>query len=184
MKLSYNSPVVLGYCLTCLAVLALGALLGHGFVLQFFSTAPLHAPGSGLKYLALFSHVLGHRDLDHLLSNTVMILLIGPALEEKYGPKTLILMIAACALATGLFNALASSYSVYGASGVVFMMIVLASFSGARAGELPLTFVLVALIYLGREAILIFSGDNVSRVSHLIGGAAGAAFGSLFARAR
>ena len=65
-----------------------------------------------------------------------------------------------------------------GASGVVFAFILLTSFTSFREGELPLTFILVAVIFLGQQ---IFEGimvqDNVSNLSHIIGGIVGAVCG-------
>ena len=89
MRITFNSPLVLWFMLACSAAALLGALTGGTSTLLLFSTrsAPLSDP---LMYLRLFTHVLGHSGLDHLMGNMAMILLLGPALEEKYGWKTLL----------------------------------------------------------------------------------------------
>ena len=67
-----------------------------------------------------------------------------------------------------------------GASGVVFAFIILASFTGFKDGEIPLTFILVAIIYIGQQ---VFEGitviDNISNMAHIVGGAVGAVLGYL-----
>jgi rhomboid protease GluP len=69
-----------------------------------------------------------------------------------------------------------------GASGIVFMMILLASMANVRGGEIPLTFIAVATIYLGGELVAsVHSNDGISHMAHLTGGAVGAVFGFLAA---
>ncbi len=61
------------------------------------------------------------------------------------------------------------------------MMILLSSTANIRAGKIPLTFIAVAILYMGSEITKIASDDNVSHMAHLVGGSVGAAFGFLFA---
>jgi len=130
-------------------------------------------------------HIFGHASWEHLLGNFMLILLLGPILEERHGSLSLAIMILITALVTGLINLAFSSNFLLGASGVVFMMILLASTANIRQGEIPLTFIAVAVIYLGGE---IYAGmtknDNVSHLGHLLGGLSGAAFGFLGARSK
>ena len=65
-----------------------------------------------------------------------------------------------------------------GASGIVFMLILLSSLAGMKTGSIPLTLILVAVIYLGQEiwdAVMV--RDNVAHFMHLVGGACGTGFG-------
>ena len=56
---------------------------------------------------------------------------------------------------------------------------------GHREGEIPMTFIAVAAIYLGGEVYrAVAHTDNVSRMAHLLGGVSGAAFGFLSARGK
>jgi membrane associated rhomboid family serine protease len=125
------------------------------------------------------SHVLGHKDLSHLASNFSVILLIGPILEEKYGSRMLLVMILATTLVTGVLNTFFFSTGLMGASGVVFMMILLGSFANHRPGEIPLTLLVVAGIYLAGEVGPVIRGqeDGVSHFAHILGGLCGAVFG-------
>ena len=58
------------------------------------------------------------------------------------------------------------------------MLILLSGFANSKQGELPLTLILVAILYLGQEIINgIFEQDNISQLTHIIGGACGCGFG-------
>ena len=70
-----------------------------------------------------------------------------------------------------------------GASCIVYMLIFLASTAGARSGEIPLTLLAVAALYLTQEIIGgLFSADDISHLSHIVGGICGAAIGLLWHR--
>jgi GlpG protein len=90
-------------------------------------------------------------------------------------------MILVTALVTGLANLVFSDHALIGASGVAFMMVLLASMVNVRSGDIPLTFIAVAVIYMGGEIARSFQNDHISHLSHLVGGAAGAVFGFLMA---
>ena len=69
-------------------------------------------------------------------------------------------------------------YALMGASGIVFMLIVLSSLSGMRDGRIPLTLILVAVFYLGGEVLRALTvNDNISQLTHVIGGVCGGVFG-------
>ena len=65
-----------------------------------------------------------------------------------------------------------------GASGVVFAFILLSSFAGFRDGKIPFTFILVALLYIGQQVYQgVFVQDNISNLTHILGGIVGAVLG-------
>lgn len=181
MKLSLNSPVVLLFAIVSCIELFLAFVTG-GATERFFVSP------SGLTYTSITSwagavlHVVGHANFDHLLGNMMFILILGPILEEKYGSGLLLSMIIVTAIATALINAAIGDGGIIGASGIVFMMIVLASFANARSGTLPVTFVLVVFLYIGKELFAIFTPGNVSHLAHILGGCAGGAFGAVFVK--
>ena len=88
-KLQYNSPVILTFFLLSLGVLLLDWLTSGWTTLHAFCVyrSSLADP---LFYVRLFGHVLGHADFDHFLGNMLLLLVIGPPLEEKYGSRTLL----------------------------------------------------------------------------------------------
>ena len=65
-----------------------------------------------------------------------------------------------------------------GASGVVFAFILLSSFVSVREGEIPVTFILIAVIFIGQELYNgLFVKDNISQLGHIIGGVVGSVIG-------
>lgn len=178
LRITYNSPVVLTFAL--LAVAAFGLThLSETTKLWFVAWPKLLDTRS---YVGLFSHILGHASWEHLLGNFMLILLLGPILEERHGSSQLLVMILLTALFTGLLNLAIGDGFILGASGVVFMMILLASMANVRGGEIPLTFIAVAIIYMGGEIVRSFRSDQISQLAHLAGGLAGATFGFMTAR--
>jgi membrane associated rhomboid family serine protease len=126
----------------------------------------------------LFGHVLGHVDLEHYMGNMMLFLLLGPMVEEKYGSKPLAVMLVLTALITGLVHILCSNTVLLGASGLVFMLIVLSSMVRFQNGRVPLTMILVVVLYLGQEVYDgIMIADGVSQLTHVLGGVCGGVFG-------
>ena len=184
-KIVLNSPVVLTFTLICVIALIVGAITKGSSTRLIFSVyrSSLRSP---MTYVRFFGHVFGHANLSHLAGNLMMILVIGPMLEERYGSGSMVVMILLTALVTGVIHfAFFPSSALLGASGVVFAMILLASMTGIRDREIPLTFILVTVLYLGQQIYEgIFVSDNVSQLTHIIGGIVGAVFGYLVNRKR
>ena len=175
-RIYINAPITLTFSLICIVALLLNYISKGKTNLWLFSTygSSLLSP---MTYLRLFTHVFGHSDINHLMSNLLYILLLGPILEEKYGNK-LIIVIFSTAIVTGLVHNLFSpNIMLLGASGVVFSFIILASITGNQDG-IPLTLLIVALLWIGGE---IYTGltsiDSISQLSHIIGGLCGGVIG-------
>jgi membrane associated rhomboid family serine protease len=179
MRIKYNAPTVLTFTFISAAVLILNQTILRGLTDTWFMVPGRgnFSPRSIRNWINLFTHVIGHADLNHLLSNFAFILLIGPILETTYGSRSLLLMIGITALVTGALNALFFPSYLLGASGVVFMMILLASFTNFNKGEIPLTFILILVLYLGRELLNSLRADNISEFAHIVGGFCGSLFG-------
>ena len=175
--IDYNAPVTLTFSLICLLVLLLtNATNGYSLRLLFMTyNDSLFNP---LTYLRLVTYVFGHAGWDHFLGNIMYILLLGPMIEEKYGSKNLMKMILITAVIGGVANnILFPNIALSGASGVVFMMIVLASATSFEKGQIPLTLILVLVIYLGQEVYdALYASDNISQLAHIAGGICGAVF--------
>ena len=180
LKISINSPVVLGFSAICLIALVLSILTKETTNKLIFMTyhSSLTNP---LTYLRFFTHVFGHSGVEHFMGNITYILLLGPLLEEKYGSKLLIQSVVITAFITGIVNyILFPNIALCGASGVVFTFILLSSFTGFKDREIPLTFILVAAIFLGQQVYEgIMLKDNISNLSHVLGGVVGSVLGYL-----
>ena len=86
-------------------------------------------------------------------------------------------MITTTAVVTALLHTFFFTGGLLGASGIVFMLILLGSFANIKQGHIPLTFILIVILYLGKEFIYSFSYDNISQFAHIIGGIVGSGFG-------
>ena len=129
----FNAPVVLSFAILSLLVLVLDSATGGASTARLFCVyrAPLTDP---LTYVRFFTHVLGHSGYSHYMSNMLLLLLVGPGLEEKYGSRTLLLVVA---------------------------------------------------LYLGSEiADGLTRTDNVSHLTHIVGGVCGIFFGFRLAKAK
>lgn len=183
LGISYNAPLTLTFSLACILILILNATVISGLTVALFT-----APGSQtstmpfdwtkpIHYIRLFTHVLGHANWSHLAGNLAFIVLLGPLLEERYGSLVLLLMFAMTAFVTGVLNAVFLNSALLGASGIAFMMILLASFGSVKSTGIPLTFIFALIIYLGAEISDGFVSDNIANFAHLIGGLCGSIFG-------
>ena len=178
LKISFNSPVILGFTLICFLSLLLGYITKGSSTYTLFSVyrSSLLNP---LTYLRLIGHVFGHANWQHFIGNIMLILVVGPLLEEKYGSSNMIVVILSTALVTGIVNIILFPHiRLLGASGVVFALILLSSFTSIKDGSIPMTFILVAVVYIGGQVYNgLFAYDNVSNLTHIIGGIIGASLG-------
>lgn len=183
IRITFNSPAILWFAIISFIVLIAGIFTSGASTQAYFMTyhSSLASPWT---YVRFFTHVLGHVGWEHYLSNMMYLLLLGPLLEEKYGSRRIIFVILITALATSLANYfLFPSVALCGASGVCFAFILLASFTGFRERTIPLTFILVAVIYLGQQVYQgIFIEDNISNMAHIVGGLVGSIAGYVLNR--
>ena len=166
VKITYNAPVILTFTLI-------------SFLIQLFNVyinninPKLASPGdfqwsSIGDYINLFTYVFAHdtggimgSKFAHFMANFTTILLVGPAIEEKHGSKNLIKMMLFTTFVTAVLNALFFSNNIIGASGLALMMIILSSFTNYKKGDLPLTFVVICIFFLGNEIVNAFKSDEI-----------------------
>ena len=178
-RITINAPVVLGFLLVCFLATLLG-IVSDGKITSLLFVTYRSSLKNPLTYLRMLTHVFGHANWAHFIGNASYLLLLGPMLEEKYGSKKIAEVIAITAIVTALVNFLLfSGVGLCGASGVVFAFILLTSFTGFKQNEIPLSFLLVAVVFLGQQ---IYEGitvqDNISNMAHIVGGIVGAIVGS------
>ncbi len=183
--IQYNSPVTLTFAFLSFLAVLLGIVTKNRSTTLLFCTYPSSITDP-LTYVRLFGHVLGHADWGHYAGNMVLFLVLGPLLEEKYGSKALLKMFAVTAVISGLiYMVFYPNAALLGASGIVFMMIVLSSAAGMQNGKIPLTLILVVIVYLGGELTgSLGASDGIAHAAHIVGGLCGAAFGFLWVKRR
>ncbi len=185
LRLSYNAPAVLTFFFLCVAAQGLCEIFGEPLRRLFMVSRGL-VSWNPLTWLRLVTHVIGHAGWDHLFGNMMLFLILGPMIEEKYGSANTVFVILAAALATGLtYVIFFPGTAVLGASGVVFAFIILASITGFREKTIPLTFILVAALYIGQQVYNAVTQDNhVAELSHIVGGAVGGSLGFVMKHCR
>nr|WP_180486924.1 rhomboid family intramembrane serine protease [Treponema socranskii] len=188
IRVTYNAPVTLTFVAVCTLIMLLDTyvfdrhLAAALFIIPGgkYSSHPFdwRAP---LDYFRLFSHVFGHADWQHLIANMSLVLLLGPIIESRYGSRVLALVITITALVTGVINACLITHPEMGASDVVFMMIMLASFTSFAKNEIPLSFILVFILYIGGQFFNFgtLQHNGISVIAHIAGGLCGSLFAFL-----
>lgn len=185
IRITYNAPVTLTFAIVS-AVVLIANHFTKGTLIPAIFTAP---GGSGsltpfdiknpLDYVRLLLHIFGHADWNHFLSNMAFILLLGPVIEEKYGSPILVIMMSITSLVTGVLNACFSPTMLLGSSDIAFMMILLASFTSISKNEIPLSFLLILALYIGRELFGHPLNQNIATLAHIAGGICGSLFAFL-----
>lgn len=180
-KFDYNAPVILTYFFICLIILMIDKLCKGKFSATFFTTYKNDSLLNPLTYFKLISHSLGHADWDHLYTNFIKILLIGPLIEEKYGSINLLIAMILTSLIIGIVNKILGKGGILGASGVAYMLILLSSFVNMENGKIPITLTLIILFFVVDEVIKLFrrKKDGVSHLGHITGAICGVVFGIL-----
>ena len=195
IRVTFNAPITLCFAFICGLVLLADYFTKGQAVLSIFSSGGAkNSPypfvfTSLLSYLRLFLHIFGSINFAHFVSNFAFILLLGPMLEEKYGSPVLALMMAVTSLVSGVINACFGQSLLVGAGDIAFMMVLLSAFTSFSKNEIPLSFILVLILYIGREiAISYGSGGSFSYGQKDLNGeiralsnVAGGLCGSLFA---
>ncbi len=175
--LSYNSVLILTYFFICLGAYILN-LISSGKTNNVLFSSYRSSIFNPLTYIRLFTHVIGHENWKHFSSNFLFILLIGPMIEEKYGTINLLIMILITAGVTGIINTIFTNKKILGASGIVFMLIILSSFVNLEVGKIPITLILIFIFYIVNEILEgLFKNDKVSHMAHLLGAVCGFVFG-------
>lgn len=180
-KFDYNAPVILTYFFICLIILIIDKLCKGKFSATFFTTYKNDSLLNPLTYFKLISHSLGHADWDHLYTNFIKILLIGPLIEEKYGSINLLIAMILTSLIIGIVNKILGKGGILGASGVAYMLILLSSFANMENGKIPITLTLIILFFVVDEVIKLFrrKKDGVSHLGHITGAICGIILGML-----
>lgn len=132
-------------------------------------------------WLKLVTWPFVHADTAHLLANLMLLLLLAPNLEQKQGRIEFLFCLLVSAVVIGIAHlAFGKANTVLlGASGWVFMMILLSTFAGGEAGTIAIPTLIVGGLFAWQEVRAAFTPNQVSQMAHLLGGACGLVFGLL-----
>ena len=189
LKVSYDAPVTLSFVIICALFFLLNNFVIKNDVLGKVLASPTTQAGAlpfivkqPLSYLRLLLYIFGAGSGpvsagagSVLITNLILIMLLGPAMEERYGSVIIGIMIFVSALFAGVLNACFCADSLVGAVPVVCMMIFLNAFMSFSKKTFPLSFAAVIVLFVFLE---IFSGAGAVKIIICI---AGGLCGSLFA---
>lgn len=188
-RLTWNAPCTLIFTLLCALILVLDKYVADEKLIPafFMVSSKANASGAGgfmwnnpIEYVRLFTHVFGHSDWNHFLSNFSFILLLGPLMEERYGSWIYLLMGCVTSFVTGVVNVCFMPTSLLGSSSIAFMLVILTSVSTLNKKEIPVSFIFLLAVFIALELISP-NQKNISTVAHIVGGLCGSVFGFLIA---
>ncbi|MBN2619120.1 MAG: rhomboid family intramembrane serine protease [Spirochaetales bacterium] len=178
IRIKYNAPVSLTLIILSALILFLNTHVNNYLISNWFT-----ADGSlsfnytdPISYIKFITHIFGHTDINHFMGNAIYLILLGPILEEKYNSATLLLLIIITAIISSLINAFFIDTYMLGASGIVYLFIVLVSFTNIEKGEFPLSVVVVLGFYIYKEISREDAGQ-ISVVTHTVGALVGLLYG-------
>ena len=133
-----------------------------------------------LFYAGIFGHIFVHSGLAHWANNMALILLLAPALERCFGSVRFIGAMGALIFLIGVTESLVlifTQHTVIGASDLVFALILMTTFAQSRRGEIPITSILVAILWGVHELGGLITKDAIANSAHLAGAAWGFVWG-------
>jgi len=166
--LTFDAPVTL---LLVMAAVVATLLPGAAQLLRLDPIGPV-ALLNPRWYLGVVGHVFAHQGLAHLIGNASMLLLLAPGLEKRLGGRRFCVIVGALIVLTGLSASVVLMFtqrSLVGASGLVFALIFLHSLAGSRHKEIPLTTILLGLLWGSKELLGLFDASQVANSAHLNG---------------
>ena len=181
IEFDFNSIVIISYLILSFIALVLDKITrgkSNLYLFECYRSSPFNI----LTYVRLFTHSIGHAGWEHFVHNFLYILLVGPMIEEKYGSVNLVIMFLITSFVIGVFNILFDNYRLRGASGNVYMLIVLSSFSNIQDGKIPITVILIVIFYIVGEMKRSITDheSNTYHDGHLLGAVCGLIFGIFF----
>ena len=184
LKFVYDSPVMLTFALVALVLFVLDTFAFKGKLNSLWLTAPTAAGGTFpfafsdfRSIIRLFVHVFASSDRYVLICNLIFILLLGPAMEERYGSIIIGIMIFVASLFSGVLNACFCKNTVGGAEPVVFMLILLWTMMHLSRSKISASAIAVIALFICMECF----AKNPNGVVGVAIVAAGGLCGSLFA---
>lgn len=164
-------------------------LVATGCVLGTYLPGAVHfGIGGGLgslllpwTWIRLVTWPFVHADTTHLLGNMMFFLLLSPNLEKKQGwfEYTFCLLVTALVIGVGHLAFGHGNSALIGASGWVFMMILLSTFTGSEVGTISVPTLIVGGLYAWQEVRAALAPNQISQFAHLLGGVCGLIYGLL-----
>ena len=149
LKINLDSPVAVFFTGICILLFILDYFALKGKISGARTLSPTNAAGATpfkvnepLSYLRIFFYAFGFDSPVTLITNLIFLMLLGPAIEERYGSIVVGIMMGVSIIFSGVLNACFCTTSLRGFSSIVFMLIFLNSFMSITRKKLPVSFIL------------------------------------------
>ena len=182
-SVSFDSPVGL-VLVILLVVMAIIERLGPS--IDWLFVCPCKAGNSAAfdyrnvaDYFRILLYPFGFSSWNQLTANLVFILLLFPKIESVFGKLFSSMLVLITVAFAGVICVCFSNSVIYGTSGIVCMLLILAIFISADKRQIPLSYILLAVIYFAREIVSIIDTNTIEVFCHFAGSLAGSLVGIL-----
>lgn len=125
------------------------------------------------SYVQMIFYIFVPTSVNILFTDLILILLLGPTLEDRYGITVIGVMIFICALFSGVLNACFCKNSLTGPSCIVYMMIFLNIFFSLIKKKIPLSFVVIFVLLIVKDVLVPSENGIVGIIVNICGGLCG-----------
>ncbi len=143
-KFVVDAHVSLVFCIACSLVFILDSSFFRGKLTESVFTCPgakVAVPAFNFKapldYLRMLLFCLGNGSWEEFFFSVVIILLLGPAMETRYGSGIFALMAFISILVSGVMTVCISPYAVTGSASIVFTLVILSSLQEFNRKKIP-----------------------------------------------
>lgn len=180
LSVSYDAPVTLTFSLISLLVFIIFQVILKSKNGIITIGAPTMSGGESpfvfanpLCYFRMIIHVFSAETFAVLISNLMILLLLGPVLEEYYGSVIVGIMMIVSALLSGVLNACFCKHSATGSESIVFMLILLNGFISVNKKKIPLASVFVLILFIVGQCKNGVSDGLIIMITNIAGGLCG-----------
>lgn len=183
-RLVVNAPVLLFYVTLCVMLYPIVHYMNLEDLLDVHSEWNANSIQCQTSVL---THILSHGSFEHVRDNLVPLLLVGPSVEHTIGSANMAWIIFLVAIVSGISHMVlvgSEGPPLQGAGGIVLTCILLHSCESANRGQIPVSFLLTAILFLGDDVYhLVYSQRDLRTPLVLWTGASvGAVMGWMISR--
>lgn len=183
LKFSYDAPVSQTF-----VILSFVIFLIDLFALKFkLNTTYLISPTSSqgvlpfvfsdpLSWARIFLYIFGGKDQVVLVTNLLLVILIGPTMEERYGSVIIGIMFFVSALFSAVLNTLVCKNGMSGCGSVVFMLLILNAMMFFTKKTISATSITMIVLFVCREFFIKNDNGIAGSLITLAGGLCGSLF--------
>lgn len=179
LKIINDSPFSFGFALISILFFVVN-IISKGKVGSILLNSPTKSTGenaflasSALSYLRIFFYVFGAKDFLSLSCNLIFVLLLGKNIEKFYGSVLSLICFLISTIFSGVLGSIFCSYSLYGCSCVVMMMIFQTIFMEISENRISLPSVLIVILVILYEIFSKNQNGALGLFVNLIGGICG-----------